>query len=205
MVEGMSSIEDGESDSESNNNSSDEDEGQEDEDQEDNESDESRNRDGVDLTGPNSISQGEIHASVDDVDEATAGTEDKLWYSGVHRKGRVFGRLLDLYIFANTYEIPRFKTAVMLEFQRFVASTDTLPYLTIVKHALDYLDLDSPMCQYLVICYGHYTNSEKVNMKRFATLSSTFLASVLLITFKRIDVNELVDDWCDFSWTWGRC
>lgn len=99
----------------------------------------------------------------------------------------MFARLLDLYIFANTYKAVIFKGVIMLAFQRYIETTETLPCPTIVKHALDNLDYKSPMCKYLTRCYGHYTDFKKVNKERFATLSPTFLTDVLLIAFQRTD------------------
>ena len=130
--------------------------------------------------------------------------KDNSWYAGVNRKGRVFARLLDLYIFANKFKIVSLKGAVMLRFQRFIEATATLPCPTIVKHALDHLDFKSSMmCKYLTKCYGHYTDFKKVSKDRFATLSPAFLTAVLFIAFERVDGVESSrgaydENWCDY-------
>jgi hypothetical protein len=124
----------------------------------------------------------------------------KLWYSNLKQRGRVFARLLDLYIFGDTYEIPPFKTAIMLEWQKFSTSQETLPCPTIVKHALDHLDINSSLCQFLILCYGYYTDYFTVNKGRFATLPSAFLTEVLMVTFARLGrgVESWDEDWCRF-------
>ena len=134
--------------------------------------------------------------------DVEANEQDRTWYAGVNRKGRVFARLLDLYIFADTYKIVSFKRAVMLRFQGFIGFTETLPCPTIVKHALDSLDFDkSMMCKYLIHCYGSYLDFKKMSKKRLATLSPAFLTAVLMIAFQRIEDDDNVvgwdDDWCD--------
>jgi BTB/POZ domain len=164
----------------------------------DNEEDDGNERDGNDPTLTRGMQ--EDHNSPSEADGETH-IEDKTWYAGVNRKGRIFARLLDLYILADTYKVVSLRGAVMLRFQRFIASTETLPCPTIVKHALDNLDFKSMMCKYLTHCYGHYTDFKKVNKDRFATLSPTFLTAVLEIAFQRIDGLAPVDwddNWCDY-------
>ncbi|KAI9769117.1 MAG: hypothetical protein M1840_004468 [Geoglossum simile] len=140
--------------------------------------------------------------SQSDNDSITADNGDSqgLWYSGLKERGRVFGRLLELYIFGDVYKIQSFKTAVILEWQEFSTSKETLPCPTIVKRALDYLDLKSPLCQFLILCYGYYTDYFTISKRRFSTLPSTFLTEVLMVTFKRLDkdVKSWEEDWCRF-------
>lgn len=45
--------------------------------------------------------------------------EGRPWYPSLQRRGRIFGRLLDLYTFATNYDAPGLKIAVMLLWQRF--------------------------------------------------------------------------------------
>ncbi|OQV08067.1 BTB/POZ domain-containing protein isoform 2 [Cladophialophora immunda] len=164
--------------------------------------DEGEERDGGDTSLTNGMQKNQNFPREADIEaDSETANDSKTRYAGVNRKGRVFARLLDLYIFADTYKTVSFKNVVMLGFQRYVASSEILPHPTIVKHALDNLDLESPMCKYLTRCYGHYTDFKKANKKRFATLSPTFLTEVLLIAFRRIDapdVDDWDDNWCDY-------
>ena len=50
-----------------------------------------------------------------------------MWYFDLGRKGCTFGRLLDLYEFANTYTAHNLNIAVMLQLQRLVDASDTPP------------------------------------------------------------------------------
>ena len=117
------------------------------------------------------------------------------------RKGRVFLRLLKLYKFATTFQAKQFENAIMIQWQRFTIDNETLPCQTIVTEALSGLSLESHLCQYLIACYGHYTDYGKMNKDRFAKLSSEFLTRVLEIAFARIDggdVASMDENWCAF-------
>jgi len=90
---------------------------------------------------------------------------------------------------------------VILEWQEFSTSKDTLPCSTIVKRALDHLDLKSPLCQFLILCYGYYTDHFTISKRHFSSLPSTFLTEVLTVTFKRLcreSIRSWDEDWCRF-------
>ena len=126
--------------------------------------------------------------------------ESVRWDARLNREGRVFGRLVDLWIFAARYDCVGFQQAVMIQLQRCVEDWEVVPCPTVVKRALDNLKLSAPLCQYLIRCYGYHADHEDMSKERLATLSSEFLVAVLDFTFLRIneDPPEMNDDWCEF-------
>ena len=118
------------------------------------------------------------------------------------RRDRVFRRLVDLYVFGARYDCPDLRLAVIFQLQRCVNDWEKLPGPNVLKHVLENLELDAPLCRYLIVCYGYYTTYETVSKERLATLPSQVLAAILEVTFKRADgdddVPEVDENWCDF-------
>jgi hypothetical protein len=88
----------------------------------------------------------------------------------------VFGRLVDLWIFAVRYDCVGFQQAVMIQLQRCVDDWEVVPCPTVVKGALDNLKLGAPLCRYLIRCYGYYPDHEQMPTERLAKLPSEFLS-----------------------------
>ncbi|KAH0565036.1 hypothetical protein GP486_001575 [Trichoglossum hirsutum] len=116
------------------------------------------------------------------------------WYSGLDKCEQVFGRLLDLYVFGDTYDILSFKTDVIFEWQRFIISARVPPCPIIVNQALDRLDIESPLCRLLIDCYGSYTDYLRVDKGYLATLPPIFLVEVLLIALRHVE-GDYDEDW----------
>lgn len=83
--------------------------------------------------------------------ETEADVDNKPWDAELNRAGRVFGRLVDAFIFAARYDCSVFRRAVVLQLQRCIDKYNRVPCPTVVKRALDHLHLDAPLCRYLVI------------------------------------------------------
>ena len=132
----------------------------------------------------------------------TASTCDSSpWYAGLNSQGRVFGRLVDLYIFAARYDALGIRQATILTLQRCINGLETLPCPTVLKRALDSLEIEVPLCRYLIVCYGSYADYEAMSKERCATLSSQFLLDVLDISYARLaydSVPDVGEDWCNF-------
>lgn len=121
---------------------------------------------------------------------------------------RVFGRLLELYVFGANSDCPGFRQAVILQLQRCIHDWTTIPGPVVVKDVLDHLDIASPLCKYLIACYGHYGEFEMTFKGRTACLHSGFLAGVLDVTFARLrrpstsytntTTSCVSESWCDF-------
>lgn len=88
----------------------------------------------------------------------------------------------------------------MLQLQRCIHDYRAVPGAPIVNRALEELQLHAPIFRYLVHCYGHYGDYDKVSKTHLATLPSTFLASVLGVVLNRVDHKRkrMHKDWCEF-------
>ena len=69
-----------------------------------------------------------------------------------------------------------------------------------MKNALDQLDLGSPLCRYLIVCYGHYTDYELMPKSLFAVFPPQFLVAVIELAFQRLGLGapSAEEEWCDF-------
>jgi hypothetical protein len=108
--------------------------------------------------------------------------------------------LVDTFVFATRYKCAAFLNAAILQLQRCVYNYEVIPCPTVMKRALDQPDLGSPLCSYLIICYGHYTDHEKMSNVRLTTLPSKFLIAIIEIAIQRIDDDapSTHEDWCQF-------
>ena len=121
------------------------------------------------------------------------------WYSGLGRRSFTFGRLLDLYEFASTYEAWDLHLAVMLHIQRLVDLADLPPGPTVVNRAIERLGMQSTLCLFLIDCYGNSERVRDFSQKSVSTLPREFLGEVQLIgwkKWKRIHHNHCCKDWC---------
>jgi hypothetical protein len=107
-------------------------------------------------------------------------------------RGRIFGRLLDLYTFASTYEVHRFKLAVILTWQRFSHTTFTYPCATVIHNVRGQLPLSSGLVQYLIGCYTHkiYVDDIKENRLRWKGIPSDFLTEVVIVALERVEDDD---------------
>ncbi|CAO2658744.1 Nn.00g064670.m01.CDS01 [Neocucurbitaria sp. VM-36] len=136
----------------------------------------------------------------------TLDGEDLPWYltSSLNIRGQLFGRLLDLYIFSSTYEIPAFKLDVMLTWQRFSHATDTYPCATVIRNVIQRVPTASGLVQYLIGCYAHYVEIEdlKKNRHRWKTVQSEFLTEVLILALERAEKDDAGNEpnyrWCEY-------
>ena len=122
------------------------------------------------------------------------------WWGGLSRNGRIYGRLLDLYIFAIAYRCGPFKKAVMLEAQRFLYSDRILPHPIIVNKAVSTLRGDSPFLQFLSRAYAQNADVYRLPEAMLAQLSPVFLAEVRLVYHKLTvlgSLGDMDDDWCE--------
>lgn len=80
------------------------------------------------------------------------GGEELYWYqtASLDTRGQIFGRLLDLYTFGVTYEVPSFKLDVMLTWQRFSYRKSIYPCATVVRNVNDCLAITSGLVQYII-------------------------------------------------------
>ena len=135
-----------------------------------------------------------------------AGSEDVPWYlnSSLESRGRIFGRLLDLYHFGITYEAPDFKLAVIITWQRLCRTASTIPCPTVVRNVVQRIPLSEGLVQYLVGCYAYYMSIGDFarNRERWKAIPSDFLTEVVILVLKRVksDISDAKpnDHWCDY-------
>ncbi len=128
------------------------------------------------------------------------------WYltSSLNTRGQIFGRLLDVYMFCITYEIPALKIAVMLAWQRFSHTTSTYPCPTVTSNIVRGVHLSEGLVQYVIGCYAYYMDIKymKKNQWRLNTIPSNFLTAVLIMSRIRTendcDDEEPDNDWCQY-------
>ncbi|KAK3687060.1 hypothetical protein LTR37_019174 [Vermiconidia calcicola] len=140
------------------------------------------------------------HPALSDRDAETTNSQ---WYAALDSKRRVFGRMMDLYIFAARYHALNFRTAAILTLQRCIDKWVDIPCPIVLKHALDHVEQDGSLFRFLAVCTGHYTEYVfPFPTGRFATLPSDFLAKVIGIEFARLDEQKYVPfmegSWCEF-------
>jgi hypothetical protein len=137
---------------------------------------------------------------------STPDHEEPAWYltSSLDVRDKVFGRLLDLYMFGETYEVESFKISVMLTWQRFSYITRTYPCATVVRNVLGRLELSSGLVQYLIGCYAYYMDAEIAKSDRdgWNTLDSKFLTEVTIQAKERADYDDACAEpnhrWCEY-------
>ena len=87
----------------------------------------------------------------------------------------------------------------MLTLERFHESAGTIPGPSTVKYALEHLGLESPMCQFLVQCYGYFGNMSQTRQGESTQLSPQFLAAVLMVMHGRADKRYVFfGNWCEY-------
>jgi hypothetical protein len=144
----------------------------------------------------------------DDSENTTSTLDDTdlPWYltSSLNTRGRIFGRLLDLYIFASTYEVPKFKLAVILTWQCFPHTTATYPCETVIYNVCGRLPLSSGLVQYLIACYAHniHVDDIKEDRLRWKEIPSDFLTEVVIVALERVEDEDEgrkpKSRWCNF-------
>jgi hypothetical protein len=124
------------------------------------------------------------------------------WYSGLDRPGRIYARLVDLYAFASTYNATQLKQVIMLAWQRFSLSCNSLPPVQVVDRAFARIDADEPLCRWIILWYSFYNGSVAFKAAKFGSSSPKFLAGVLDILYQkqagRVQFDGLDKNWCDF-------
>ena len=134
------------------------------------------------------------------------GGEELPWYmsSPLNTRGQIFGRLLDLYTFGITYEVPDFKLDVILTWQRFSHTKSTYPSATVVRNIVQRVSITSGLVQYLIGCYAYEVDIDdiKKDRDRFSTMQSEFLTEVLILALGRVK-NDTADEepnkrWCEY-------
>lgn len=97
-----------------------------------------------------------------------------------------------------------FEMQVMLTLQHLIRDWQLLPCYAVVKHAVDHLSIDTPLCRFLAACCAYYDATPK---KLFRELPSDFLTEVLYLTNKKahkyewVEIDEAIDEvglWCGY-------
>jgi hypothetical protein len=124
------------------------------------------------------------------------------WYFGLDRSGRIYARLIDLYAFASTYNAPQLKLAVILVWQRFGMSCNSLPPVRVVERAFLKINGDEPLCKYIILWYGYFGGKIAFDVTKFSSVSPIFLAGVLDIMYQKqaggFQFDGLDKNWCNF-------
>ena len=119
--------------------------------------------------------------------------------AGLDVTGRVFHRLVDLYIFSVRYSALDFMRAVILTIQRLIQEWDAIHHPTVVKYALDNLNLDDALSRFLA---RYYMWDDDIREAHASTLPSDFLTKVLAVISAserwHDDVPLPGEKWCDF-------
>jgi hypothetical protein len=133
--------------------------------------------------------------------------EDLPWYmiSSLKAHGQVFGRLLDLYTFSVMYEVPGFKSAVMLAWQRFSYVTSTYPCATVIGNVCQRVPVTSELVRYLVGCYAYYVGAKEIkrNRHQWKDMPSDFITEAFILALEeRVGVarseHEPNNHWCKY-------
>ncbi|KAF2035492.1 hypothetical protein EK21DRAFT_107018 [Setomelanomma holmii] len=118
---------------------------------------------------------------------------------------RIFGRLFELFVFANNYEIPKLKIAVVLAWPRFSYASCTLPCAKVVKHMYQHIGCSQGLMQYVVDYYAHYLGVEAVKKARVwweNIIPGDFVTEVLIVALGRIESDDAKmkpdNRWCDY-------
>lgn len=114
----------------------------------------------------------------------TIGSRDA-WYQDLDQDGRIYARLMDIYIFAAIYDAPRLRRDVTVIWQRFSLLCNTLPPLEVIKQAYTHNKDDLPLLQYIILWYGYINKDVPFKATDWAVTSPRFLAGVLEIMYKK--------------------
>ena len=137
--------------------------------------------------------------------------DSRSWYAGFEQQDRVFGRLIDLLVFAARYDCPDFQRAAMLQLQRCVYMFQAVPCPAVVNRACDALKIQAPLCRYLGACYEAHTKYKTMSIEHYSTLRPEFLAGILKVKsfhlynqpasfyHGKVQIKSAVTSrWCDF-------
>lgn len=111
-----------------------------------------------------------------------------IWYMGgeLGRCGKVIARLVDVYLFGSFHFSVELRRAAILQLQRFMATMDVKPSEEIVRHAIDNLNIGSPLISLFANDYAYRLVREPIDKDARKTLSSAFLTEVLAHTHNRL-------------------
>jgi hypothetical protein len=135
----------------------------------------------------------------------TANDEETPWYMGPENdsRTRVFGRLLDVYIFSIDYEITGLKLDSLLAWQRFYDAC----YLTlnnrVTHNTYKRISSSSGFAKFLFHCYAFDSASETQLRANLSLLPSEFVAEVAILALDLAKHNKPYSlmtryRWCDF-------
>jgi hypothetical protein len=144
-----------------------------------------------------------IHVTAENESDGTKSDRtNPLWYADLDRNGRIYARLVDLYAFATRYEATQLSRVIMLAWQRFSISCNSLPPFSVVNRAFTRMNGDEPLCEYIILWYGYFNVGVSFVAKDFSSTPSKFLAGVLEIMYQKQAGGHLFagldKNWCDF-------
>ncbi|KAF1940850.1 hypothetical protein EJ02DRAFT_455651 [Clathrospora elynae] len=136
-------------------------------------------------------------STVDDEEEAA-------WYMGPKYTidDRILGRLLDVYIFSITYEIPGLRLATMLAWQRLYAVNAYIPSAENVRNVYERIPFSSGLTNYLAHCHAFEYPVESIDCNVWETLPGEFLTEVIIVALRSVqgkgsDLVRPDHRWCD--------
>lgn len=172
---------------------------------------ETHNRDeGIAKQASNSPSSSSTIVKSEDPGERIAffGMENsKPWFINEDDlNNQVFGRLLDLYLFAVQYEAPALKLEVLMRWQRHAMQSDTFPNTNLVKRLLLALPLDDGLIRWEVANFGYCLAAKgNSNGLGYDCLPAQFLIKLLKFVEQYVgadnDKRKQLHpdrDWCKF-------
>jgi hypothetical protein len=131
-------------------------------------------------------------------------SEDVSWYMNpsYDASDRVFGRLLDVYIFSIKYEISGLKLATMLTWQRFYYRLTDVLSNDMVRNIYERIPSSSGLTRFLIDNQAFEYKADRVEPVSWETLPSRFLTDVLTKVMRRAESKNTliwpVYRWCDF-------
>ncbi|KAK7893963.1 hypothetical protein LTR67_006664 [Exophiala xenobiotica] len=144
---------------------------------------------------------GDPASSSSDSGTETVDTE-QLWYSGLCRTQRVYGRLLDLYILADRYEAPVVKREIVLKWQRFTFSALKFPGLMVIQRAIENLSIESSLCRYMTACFSRMMvqNSCQNTLAKLPPLFAAATLNLMLLNLRshKRPYSSYRTSWCDY-------
>jgi hypothetical protein len=130
--------------------------------------------------------------------------QDPPWYMDPTYRAtdQIFGRLLDVFMFSIDYDIPGFKLAINLKWQRFQSARKRHLSIPAVRNIYERLPPNSGLALLLVHILAFKYKPYQIELDCWAKLPGSLLAEVILLALRRVSTKNTIPNpnrrWCDF-------